>query len=1248
MKANKFLSFAIAGIMSLSCVPAIHADSTVRTVKEWTFDSGVQAFSNINSNGTYSWDSSMDYDSNGGGSVKYEYKANDMKKNEGRLGYINIHQWSFTESGKVYKVSAQVYGESVTEGAMVKASPNNTNKDAGVCDEVEIKQGEWTEVTGYFVGKSPDWYAFQFTGGSFAKSKDATEGFDVYYLDSVKIEEVEADSALLSKFSPNFDYSKELTRKTAKLDLTQTKTVLKQNGETEVKAYLLGGEAGDVLTDIVPQSVAAADLTAVSDNGDVAEFNEETGNIEAKLPGEAVITFTYDGISQPVAVIVYPENNKDYKYLENSDNIGIPAKDPIYPGNDAWIMYQTPNNRVSTSIQSGKPSVVSFRFFVPGTEGSVPSTFTGIYGGGWDLQMGNEKEQQRFNFGNAVSDNPGEMVAGWNRVDFVIGYPEKKSIDDGYMKMYWYLNGKLMTNTERVINSGTIGFTNFNKLMVSDFVIADLSVENKVTGTAPDLVNDNQSIAADSTFEIEFSYPIIEESIAENVILTDKDNKQEIPFDCKAEGNKIVITPKNRLLKNTNYTLTVSKAIKSVLTSAMLTSDLKYNFKTENNPVVIKNVLKANNSVIFSAENNTEGNVYVVASAFNGQASIRPVYTSIGTGSSTNVTLSFDGVEDLKDYTSELYAVDDINAKEINLLSDITVIGGADASRTYAAGGADEKLETEYNPSANEVSVKYKSKSGIKNSPVIVRVYRKDGDSGFDKLVRFEAVPTAENGIINYAFKAGENMSVGRYCVSLYSPIDSKASDSEFNFVTVADIENAVEKINNSDNTINPNNEKSIDSVFESVRDILDLVDTDFDNLANKNFVYNNLISQKPYDKDAAKLKQIYRQALKMSVLLEGDTDALTREIKDNHSNEYWGIKENSTYKAFCETLTDTQKKSVAAKLLTAKSFGEINDMFIMAVIVEDIKSQTSNSTVYSALSKYNDLTNIDYSVYNTLKESYRLQACKDFRSEISTKGVDSLTALKQLFEKYAGEQKTKQTKDDNNNGGGRGTGGGGKTGGSDNSGSIVIAPGKNVTSNPVPEWYDDGSKNAAEETIFDDLNGVEWAKEYINKLYNKGVISGKGEKIFAPNDNLTREELCKMIALAFELEKNDENGAIPFGDVSSGDWYYDYVTVCYQNGIIKGISDDTFGVGKTVTREEISTILVRSAEAVGKSLDYDITIYPFNDETEISDWALESVSVLRECLIVNGVGNDYFAPKNNVTRAQAAKMIIGMLEYKY
>lgn len=852
MKANKFLSFAIAGIMSLSLVPTIHADSTVQTVKEWTFDKGVQAFSNINSNGTYSWDGSMDYDSNGGGSVKYEYKANGMKKNEGKLGYIDVHNWGFTESGKVYKVSTQVYGEKVTEGATVKAMPNNSNKDAGACEAVEIKQGEWTEVAGYFVGKSPDWYAFQFNGGSFAASKDAAEGFDVYYLDSVKIEEVEADSEVLSKFSPNFNYSKELTRKTAKLDLTQTKTVLKQNEETEVKAYLLGGEAGDVLADIAPQNVAGTDLTAVSDNGDVAEFNPETGNIEAKLPGEAVITFTYDGITQPVAVIVYPESNKDYKYLESADKVGISAKDPIHSDSDAWIMYMVKNSGVYTSIQSGKPSVVSFRFFVPGTEGSTPSSFTGIYGGGWDLQIGNEKGQ-RFNFGNVVSDNPSEMVAGWNRVDFVTGYPEKKSIEDGYMKMYWYLNGNFMSNTERVIKSGTIGFQGFNKLMISDFVVADLSVENRVIGTTPDLVNDNQSIAADSAFEIEFSYPIIEESIAENVVLTDTDNKQEIPFDCKAEGNKIVITPKNSLLKNTNYTLTVKKALKSTLTSAMLASDLKYNFKTENISVVIKNALKANNSVMFSAENNTEGNVCVVASAFSGQASIKPVYTSIDTGSSSNVTLSFDGIEDLKDYTIELYAVNDINAKEINLLSDITVIGGTDNSRTYIAGSADEKLETEYNPSANEVSVKYKSNSGIKNSPVIVRVYRKGGDSSFDKLVRFEAVPTGDSGIINYTFKAGENMSVGRYCVSLYSPIDSDSSDSEFNFVTVADIENAVEKINNSDSVINPGNANSIDSVFESVRDILDLVDTDFDNLSNKNFVYNNLIAQKPFEKDAVK-----------------------------------------------------------------------------------------------------------------------------------------------------------------------------------------------------------------------------------------------------------------------------------------------------------------------------------------------------------------------------------------------------------
>ena len=148
MKARKLLSTTVAMALSLSALTTGYVKAAGQSVKEWHYNTAVEAFSNINANGTYSWSNEFDHTQNGGGSVKYEYKANGMSVNKGSLGYINIHQWDFIEPGNIYKISAQIYGSTVKSGAAVSISPNNTNKDAGVCDAVEIVEGQWTEVSG--------------------------------------------------------------------------------------------------------------------------------------------------------------------------------------------------------------------------------------------------------------------------------------------------------------------------------------------------------------------------------------------------------------------------------------------------------------------------------------------------------------------------------------------------------------------------------------------------------------------------------------------------------------------------------------------------------------------------------------------------------------------------------------------------------------------------------------------------------------------------------------------------------------------------------------------------------------------------------------------------------------------------------------------------------------------------------------------------------------------------------------------
>ena len=296
------------------------------------------------------------------------------------------------------------------------------------------------------------------------------------------------------------------------------------------------------------------------------------------------------------------------------------------------------------------------------------------------------------------------------------------------------------------------------------------------------------------------------------------------------------------------------------------------------------------------------------------------------------------------------------------------------------------------------------------------------------------------------------------------------------------------------------------------------------------------------------------------------------------------------------------------------------------------------NSAV-SVLKKYSDIVTVNYSTYNSLSYKGKDSAnSKFFNSVSSTEDLDKLAAK---FEEIAAEvKKTDKTND------GAGSKGGGNGGGSGSSSGTYL-PGMVDTNKPAPEWYVDENGADGDKSLFSDLANAQWAVQYINRLYSLGAINGKADGIFAPSDNMTREELCKVIVLALGIKANDKEIPV-FGDVDSSAWYAEYINICAQNGVVNGIGDNLFGVGRTVTREEAATILVRAAENAGITLDYDFTIFPFKDEAQISDWAKTSVSVLYESLILDGMENGDFEPKENVTRAQAAKMIVGVIDFKY
>lgn len=178
-------------------------------------------------------------------------------------------------------------------------------------------------------------------------------------------------------------------------------------------------------------------------------------------------------------------------------------------------------------------------------------------------------------------------------------------------------------------------------------------------------------------------------------------------------------------------------------------------------------------------------------------------------------------------------------------------------------------------------------------------------------------------------------------------------------------------------------------------------------------------------------------------------------------------------------------------------------------------------------------------------------------------------------------------------------------------------------------------------ETVFNDISDVEWAKEAIEYLAEKEILSGTGEGNFEPNRYITREELVKILDNAFKY--SEEAVESDFSDVDKSAWYYASVSAAAAKGIVLGYEDGSFGIGKFVTREDAAVIVFRAAGTENFGSDAELK---FRDNAEISDYAKDAVALLSGNGIISGMDNGSFMPKSQLTRAQAAKLFYELLMY--
>lgn len=175
----------------------------------------------------------------------------------------------------------------------------------------------------------------------------------------------------------------------------------------------------------------------------------------------------------------------------------------------------------------------------------------------------------------------------------------------------------------------------------------------------------------------------------------------------------------------------------------------------------------------------------------------------------------------------------------------------------------------------------------------------------------------------------------------------------------------------------------------------------------------------------------------------------------------------------------------------------------------------------------------------------------------------------------------------------------------------------------------------------FVDMYG-HWAEQDVNIMAAAGIVNGRGEALFYPSDSITRAEFSAFLIRAFRLAPlyYDEG----FDDVKPWDWYAGVVETVTHYSIAQGVGDKRFAPDLPITREQMAVMIMRAYVKTGNTVPTG-NISGFTDSKSISSWAKDSVGSAVSLGILKGNDKGAFEPQRNATRAEAIVAIKRMIE---
>lgn len=361
-----------------------------------------------------------------------------------------------------------------------------------------------------------------------------------------------------------------------------------------------------------------------------------------------------------------------------------------------------------------------------------------------------------------------------------------------------------------------------------------------------------------------------------------------------------------------------------------------------------------------------------------------------------------------------------------------------------------------------------------------------------------------------------------------------------------------------------------------------------------------------------------------MRLRLESDTLKVLNTYNGEGTGKYWNlaIGEDSD---FASNISETEKTSILKKIKESgyEDKATLETDFHSEVVMALFRGVTTReelADLISADGKYAE----DFSDARKIISDAKLDPYKEalFYNAVldGNKACETMKSLKTLF-----------TESIPKNDGGSGS----------------ASPGRPVSSNKgsaITYKNDAAVKTANPETKpfqFKDVESSHWAYSYVNELYKNGTINGVSADEFAPAASVARQDFVKILvgALGIEVKKAESE----FSDVDLNSYYAPFVITAFEKGIISGISENSFGVGVSIKREDAAVIIGRVLSNNG--FEASKAHEEFNDEENASDYAKEEIKKVSAAGVFSGDENGNFNPKASLSRAEACAIICRLAE---